>query len=374
MPSAVKGRGGTWRRIFRSSSFSTALGSISSDFFSSKRRRSMSRATACTPRSAWSRRSSISSSWPSSRRRSPSRRPMGASTSSWVRWSPCLNLLKRVPNRLNGTPWRSPSGRPCRTRLGGLPGLGLGPPALLRPDPVLQGDLEDLLHVLDRVEVQLRRTSGAISSRSFWLAKGMMMFLMPTRRAARAFSLSPPMARASPRRSISPVMAKVFFTGTPLSTESSTVAMASPALGPSLGIAPSGKWMCRSFFWNTSGSISKASPAAADVAEGGLGALLHHVAQLAGEHQCALAGHLQGFHEQHFAAGGGPGQARHHAHPGRLEPLVLEHTPMKHPADHPSPTANCPSTSTATTATRNRPRSPSPLECGGLMRPADRAG
>ena len=30
---------------------------------------------------------------------------MGASTSSWVRWRPCLNLVNRVPNRLNGTPW-----------------------------------------------------------------------------------------------------------------------------------------------------------------------------------------------------------------------------------------------------------------------------
>ena len=50
----------------------------------------------------------------------------------------------------------------------------------------------------------------------------------------------------------------------------------------------------------------------ADVAEGGLGRFLHHVAQLPGEDEPLLAGHLGGFHEEHIAAGGSPGQARRH--------------------------------------------------------------
>src|SRR5512133_824433 len=94
---ATKGRAGRCRSSFSSSSFSTALGSISDPPRSSKRSRAMSWSTALTPRSAWSSRSSSSSSWSSSRRRRPRRRPMGASTSSWVRFSPCLNLSNRPP-------------------------------------------------------------------------------------------------------------------------------------------------------------------------------------------------------------------------------------------------------------------------------------
>jgi hypothetical protein len=38
-------------------------------------------------------------------------------------------------------------------------------------------------------------------------------------------------------------------TGIPVSTETSAVQMPIPADGPSLGIAPSGKWMWMSLFW-----------------------------------------------------------------------------------------------------------------------------
>ena len=63
---------------------------------------------------------------------------------------------------------------------------------------------------------------------------------------------------------------------------------------------------------------------AADVAQRRLGAFLHDVAQLAREGEQALAGHLEGFDEQHIAADRGPGQTRHHAHAGSLQALVLK--------------------------------------------------
>ena len=50
------------------------------------------------------------------------------------------------------------------------------------------------------------------------------------------------MGRTRPRSVISPVMATVLLTGTPVSTETMEVAIATPAEGPSLGVAPSGTW------------------------------------------------------------------------------------------------------------------------------------
>ena len=72
---------------------------------------------------------------------------------------------------------------------------------------------------------------------------------MPPRWAASSFSLRPPIGSTSPRSVISPVMATSQRTGMPVSTETSAVVMAMPALGPSLGVAPSGRWMCMSSFW-----------------------------------------------------------------------------------------------------------------------------
>ena len=45
-----------------------------------------------------------------------------------------------------------------------------------------------------------------------------------------------------PRREISPVMATSRLTGLPVSTDTIDVIMATPADGPSLGVAPSGTW------------------------------------------------------------------------------------------------------------------------------------
>ena len=48
---------------------------------------------------------------------------------------------------------------------------------------------------------------------------------------------------------------------------------------------------------------------AAEVADGGLGAFFHHVAERASEKQAAFAGHPRGFDEEHVAAHRRPGQA-----------------------------------------------------------------
>ena len=60
------------------------------------------------------------------------------------------------------------------------------------------------------------------------------------RRVANSFSLSPPMGNTSPRSVISPVIATSDLTGILVSTDTSAVHMATPALGPSLGVAPAG--------------------------------------------------------------------------------------------------------------------------------------
>ena len=52
---------------------------------------------------------------------------------------------------------------------------------------------------------------------------------------------------------------------------------------------------------------------AADVAQGRLGAFLHHIAKLPGEGKATLALHDSGFNRQHFAASRCPGQAQSHA-------------------------------------------------------------
>ena len=67
-----------------------------------------------------------------------------------------------------------------------------------------------------------------------------MISFMPILYAASAFSFKPPMGRTLPRSVISPVIATDFLTGFLVNAESIAVAMVMPALGPSLGVAPSG--------------------------------------------------------------------------------------------------------------------------------------
>ena len=76
----------------------------------------------------------------------------------------------------------------------------------------------------------------------------MMTVWIPVRSAAIVFSLSPPIGRMRPRMLISPVMATSLRTGRPVSAEISATQIVMPALGPSFGTAPSGKWMWMSLF------------------------------------------------------------------------------------------------------------------------------
>ena len=64
--------------------------------------------------------------------------------------------------------------------------------------------------------------------------------------------------------------------------------IATPALGPSFGVAPAGTSMWMSVFSKRGTSIPS-SGAILDDAERGLRAFLHHVAELAGEDQSAAA-------------------------------------------------------------------------------------
>ena len=57
------------------------------------------------------------------------------------------------------------------------------------------------------------------------------------------FSRNPPIGSTRPRRVISPVMATSLRTGVPVRAEMSAMVTVMPAEGPSLGTAPSGKWI-----------------------------------------------------------------------------------------------------------------------------------
>ena len=90
--------------------------------------------------------------------------------------------------------------------------------------------------------------SSGISTRSFTFSSGISTVLMPPRPAASNFSFSPPIGSTSPRNVISPVIATSQRTGMPVMIETIAVHTAAPAEGPSFGVAPSGKWICRSVF------------------------------------------------------------------------------------------------------------------------------
>ena len=92
--------------------------------------------------------------------------------------------------------------------------------------------------------------------------------------------------------------------------EMMAVTMATPADGPSLGVAPSGTCTWMSFFSNSDGGMPKSMAARAHVGVGGLDRFLHHVAQVAGDGHLALARHHDAFDGQDLAADLGPGQAR----------------------------------------------------------------
>jgi len=57
---------------------------------------------------------------------------------------------------------------------------------------------------------------------------------------------------------ISPVIAVSRLTGMPVSTETIDVTMATPAEGPSFGVAPSGTWTWMSFLSKIDGGMPNA--------------------------------------------------------------------------------------------------------------------
>ena len=85
----------------------------------------------------------------------------------------------------------------------------------------------------------------------------MKTFFTPARCAAMSFSGRPPIGLTPPRRLTSPVMATAGETALSVTRELSAVVSVMPALGPSFGVAPSGTWMCRSFFSKTSACSGK---------------------------------------------------------------------------------------------------------------------
>ena len=156
-----------------------------------------------------------------------------------------------------------------------------------------------------------------------------MTVFRPARWAASTFSRMPPMGSTWPVRVISPVIATSSDTGCPRASDTSAVAIVMPADGPSFGTAPAGTWMCTSFPSNESRS-RPSSPVAADPGEGGLRRLAHHVAELAGHDQLALAGHGARLDEEDVAAHGGEREAGGDAGIGRaLARLRLELAPAE---------------------------------------------
>ena len=99
------------------------------------------------------------------------------------------------------------------------------------------------------------RTSSGMSSKSLRLRAGSMTRLMPARWAATTFSLMPPTGSTSPRREISPVIAVSERMVRSVISDTSAMNMATPALGPSFGVAPAGTWTWMSVFSNRAASI-----------------------------------------------------------------------------------------------------------------------
>ena len=167
------------------------------------------------------------------------------------------------------------------------------------------------------------------------------MSVMPARTAPRIFSLSPPIGSTRPLSVISPVIATSWRAGRSDSADTIAVAIAMPADGPSFGIAPAGTWM-----WTSRSNtrlVGDAQPVGVGprVRPRGARGLLHHVAELAGQDQVALAAHRRGLDEHDVAAG------RRVIHAGRDADLILAGRVLgvhARPAEHRARTSARPST------------------------------
>ena len=177
-----------------------------------------------------------------------------------------------------------------------------------------------------------RRTRAArarrpgMSSRSRWLRAGSMTVVMPARSAASTFSLTPPIGSTRPRRLISPVIAMSLRTGRPVQQrgerDEHRDARARPVLRRrarrhvDVDVATSRAAL---------GVDAELRRARLHERQRRLRALLHHVAELAGEDQLAAAGHARRLDEQDVAADRRPGEAGRHARHARAHrDLVLE--------------------------------------------------
>jgi hypothetical protein len=83
----------------------------------------------------------------------------------------------------------------------------------------------------------------------------------------------------------------VHRTGMLVKAETSVTARVIPADGPSFGMAPSGTCTWTSLAAKISGVDTELVGFGADEGQGGVGRLLHDIAELAGEGQLALAAH-----------------------------------------------------------------------------------
>ena len=132
----------------------------------------------------------------------------------------------------------------------------------------------------------------------------------PARCAASTFIFTPPMGSTRPRSVTSPVMPTSPRTGLPVKRLAMAMVMATPAEGPSLGVAPAGTWTCTSVWAKSVGVHAELRGLGAHVAEGDARALPHHVAELAGEGELALALHPGGLDEEDVAAHRRHGETR----------------------------------------------------------------
>ena len=164
-----------------------------------------------------------------------------------------------------------------------------------------------------------------MSSKSRRFRAGSITRVRPAAAAATTFSLMPPTGSTRPRSEISPVMAVSLRTVRSVSSEASAVNIATPALGPSFGVAPAGTWTWMSLFSNIEGVDAELSGAALDQGQRRLRALAHHVAELAGQDQRALSGRAGGLDEEDVAADRRPGEpGRDAGHAGAHRDLVFE--------------------------------------------------
>ena len=154
----------------------------------------------------------------------------------------------------------------------------------------VEGGGEDVLDRVGRDERRAPRASRAAGRRGRSRSRaGGSRASGPARCAASDFSRMPPIGSTWPVSVISPVMPTSSATGSPRISDAIAVAIVTPADGPSFGTAPAGTWMWTSCFSNQSSVDAERLRVRAHPRERRLRRLLHHVAELAGQREVALA-------------------------------------------------------------------------------------